>query len=60
MITYIFMLGHIWNLNQPLANPLKAQFFHPLSTDLLYWARLVYNPILLGLGYNLTTMLYNF
>ena len=51
IITYILLLGHTWNLNQPLVNLLKAQFFRPLSTSLLYWAYSAYNPILLELGY---------
>ena len=43
-----FLAWHIWNLNLPLVNPLKAQFFHPLSTNLLYWA---HNSTILGLSY---------
>ena len=42
------MFGHIENLNWPLFNSLKTQFFHPFSTNLLYWA---HTPILLDLGY---------
>ena len=34
-------------------NPLKTQFFHPLFTNLLYWARWAHNPTLVGLGYAL-------
>ena len=34
-------------------NLLKAQFFHPLFTNLLYWARWARNPTPMGLGYNL-------
>ena len=36
-------------------NSLKAQFFHPLSTNLLYWA---HTPTLLGLGYKLWPYIY--
>ena len=50
IFTCVFMFGHIENLSWPLFNSLKAQFFRPLSTNLLYWA---HTPTLLSLGYNL-------
>ena len=55
IFTCVFMLGHIKNLSWPLFNSLKAQFFHPLSTNLLYWA---HTPTLLGLGYKLWPYIY--
>ena len=30
-IMYPFLLGHVCNLDSPLDNPLKAQFFHQFS-----------------------------
>ena len=42
------MFGQTENLSWSLFNSLKAQFFHPLSTNLLHWAHI---PTLLGLGY---------
>ena len=53
IITGPSFLGHTWNLNLPLVNPLKTQFFYQLSTNLLYWTHWACNPILLGLGYKL-------
>ena len=46
-----FILNYTWILSQPLFNPPKAQFFHILSTNLLYWAHWAHNPTLLGLDY---------
>ena len=50
ILTCVFMFSHIENLSWLLFNSLKIQFFHPLSTNLLYWT---HTPTLLGLGYKL-------
>ena len=53
IFTCVFMFGHTENLSWPLFNSLKVQFFHPLSTNLLYWAHWAHTLTLLGLGYKL-------
>ena len=60
IITDTFLLRHTWNLNVPLFNLLKAQFFYSLPTNLLYWAHWACNPILLGLGYKLWPYTHHF
>ena len=58
IVTCNFMLSYTWNSSEPLFNPLKTQFFHLLSTNLLYWARWAHNLTLVGLSYDLWPYIY--